>query len=161
MALMTMTAYICTAESGVVDKTPYITQIGSTYTIRPTDNLDIEFPAFIVQYSAALLKCNYIYVSEFNRYYYAKFKTKPGGEIIIECTSDPLMSFKTEISECDVLILRSESVGAPTMFEDSKLPVYPCKENITSIVMQETSGLFTANGDECYVLTVIGGDTSL
>lgn len=160
MALIQIQAYTNTADNNVVDKTPYLTQIGTAFTVKPTEQLDVENPVFIVNYNASLLGCNYIYASEYGRYYYANVVTKPGNEAIIECVSDPLMSFKTAILNCDILVLRSESVGGPTMYEDTKLPVYPTQKNVTSIVMNETSGLFDANGTECYVLTVISGTPS-
>lgn len=161
MALMQIIAYTSSAESNVVNKNPYLTSIG-TYTVKPTEKLDIEYPSFIINYTAALLPCNYIYCSEYNRYYFAKLVTKPGSEAILQCVSDPLMSFRTEILACDILATRAESFGKPTHYPDSMLPVYPSKKNVTSIVMQQRaasplSGLLDTAAEDCYLLTVLGG----
>lgn len=154
-----MTAYINSSESSVVDK--QLSLIGS-YTMKPTDAIDIERPSFIINYSPELLQCNYIHVPAFERYYYAWIKTKPGGEAIIDCVSDPLKSFWTYIQNCDALITRSESVGAPTMYPDNMLPVYPSKKNVTSIIMAHSaaplSGDLSTSAADCYLLTVLGGE---
>lgn len=153
-----MTAYINSSEASVVDK--QLSKIGD-YTMKPTDAVDIERPSFIINYAAELLQCNYIYVPAFGRYYYAWITTKPGGEAIIKCLSDPMKSFWNYIQNCSALITRSESVGAPTMYPDSMLPVYPSKKNVTSIVMAHSaaplSGNLSTSATDCYLLTVLGG----
>lgn len=158
---MTMTAYINSSESSVVNKD--ISQIGTgSYVITPTDPFDIERPTFKLSYAAELLPCNYVYVSELDKYYYAWVSLSPGGELIINCLSDPLKSFWNYIQNCNVLVTRSESIGAPTMYPDSMLPVYPSKKNITSIIMQHSaaplSGDLSTTAEDSYLLTVIGGE---
>lgn len=158
-----MTAYINSSEASVINK--QLTEIGN-YTMRPTDAVDIERPSFIINYTAELLQCNYIYVPSFGRrYYYAWITTKPGGEAIIKCLSDPLKSFWNYIQNCSALITRSESVGAPTMYPDSMLPVYPSKKNVTSIVMPHSaaplSGDLSTSATDCYLLTVLGGQPNI
>lgn len=159
MALMEIIAYTNNSENNVMYKS--LTSLGS-YTVKPTEKLDIENPSFIINYSPALIACNYIFASEYNRFYFAKITTKPGNEAIIECVSDPLMSFRSEILNCDILATRAESFGAPTHYPDSMLPVYPSKKNVTSIIMQQQaasplSGLLDTSADDCYLLTVLGG----
>lgn len=159
---MQIIAYTNSSDSNVMRK--QLSQIG-TYTVKPTEQLDIEAPVFIVQYSAALLGCNYIRCDDYSRNYFAKVTTVPGGEMRIECLSDPLMSFLQEIDSCDILVYRSESIGAPTLYQDPQLPVYPSKKNITSIVMQHSaaplSGDLSTTASDCYLLTVIGGEPIL
>lgn len=158
---MTMTAYINSSESNVVDKS--ISQIGAgSYTITPTDPFDTERPTFRLSYAAELLNCNYVYVNELGKFYFAWVSLSPGGELILSCLSDPLKSFWSYIQNCSVLVTRSESVGAPTMYPDNMLPVYPSKKNITSIVMQHSaaplSGDLSTAATDCYLLTVLGGE---
>ena len=161
MALMEIIAYTSSAESNVLNKNPYLQSLG-TFTVKPTDKLDIERPTFVVNYSAALLPCNYLYASEYNRFYFAKLTTKPGNEAIIECVSDPLMSFRSAILNCDCMAMRAESFGAPTHYQDNQLPVYPSKKNVTSIIMQQQAaapiyGTLDTSATDCYLLTVLGG----
>lgn len=156
---MTLTAYTNYSESNVMAKD--IRQIVNAVTVKPTEQLDIENPSFIVNYSAALLACNYVYVSDYGRFYFAKVRTKPGNELIIECTSDPLVSFRSAILNCDCMAMRAESFGAPTHYQDNQLPVYPSKKNVTSIIMQQQAaplyGTLDTNATDCYLLTVLGG----
>lgn len=157
---MTLTAYTNYSESNVMAKD--IRQIVNAVTVKPTDQLDIENPSFIVNYSAALLACNYVYVSDYGRFYFVKVRTKPGNELIIECKSDPLMSFRSAILNCDCMAMRAESFGAPTHYQDNQLPVYPSKKNVTSIIMQQQQaapiyGTLDTKATDCYLLTVLGG----
>lgn len=164
MALMEIIAYVNSAEGQVLDKTPYLTSLG-TYTVKPTETLDIETPSFIINYTANIMQCNYLYASEFNRFYFAKIRTRPGSEAIIDCISDPLMSFKQYILNCDIMASRAEKFGAPTIYPDNQLPVYPSKKNVTSIVMQQqalpTGSLLNTQATDCYLLTVLGGQPHL
>lgn len=160
---MTLTAYTNYSESNVMVKD--IRQIVNAVTVKPTEQLDIENPSFIVNYSAALLACNYVYVSDYGRFYFAKVRTKPGNELIIECISDPLMSFRSAILNCDCMAMRAESFGAPTHYQDNQLPVYPSKKNVTSIIMQQQAaplyGTLDTNATDCYLLTVLGGQPTV
>lgn len=151
---MTITAYTNSSDDITADKN--ISVIGS-FNVDPYNTVDIERPVFILDYTSTLVGCNYIHVPDFGRFYYATCRVNNGGQIIIECVSDPLKSFLSDILNCDCTVTRSASVGHPTMYEDTKLPIYPTQKNITSIIMNETSGLFDPNGIECYVLTVIAG----
>ena len=151
---MTIIAYINSSDDIVADKN--ISAIDS-FNVDPYNTVDIERPVFILDYTSALVGCNYIHVPDFGRFYYATCRVNNGGQIIIECVSDPLKSFLSNLLDCECTVTRSASVGRPTMYEDTKLPVYPTQKNITSIIMNETSGLFDPNGIECYVLTIIAG----
>lgn len=157
-----MTAYTNSSEASVVNK--QVAEIGN-YSIRPTDNMDIEKPKFIVKYSDSLIPCNYIHVPKYNRYYFAWITTKPGGEAIIDCLSDPLMSFWDDIKNCDFLALRNAGIGKPSLYTDNQLPVYPNKKNVTSIVMpvlnDELSTNYLDGSGLYYMLTVISGTPSL
>ena len=76
---MQIIAYTNSSDSNVMRK--QLSQIG-TYTVKPTEQLDIEAPVFIVQYSAALLGCNYIKCNDYGRYYFAKVTTgRAGAEV--------------------------------------------------------------------------------
>lgn len=141
----------------VVTKTFH--SLADSVPIEATSILDQLNPVFIVNYNSQYLTANYVECSALGRKYFCKVSVNTAARTVLTCSVDPLSSF--DLSNCSIAVLRNEGIGQPTMYQDSKLPVYPSKKNVTSIVMQETSGLFTANGDECYVLTVIGGDTSL
>lgn len=158
---MTIIAYTNSSESNVMNKQLSEPLGAGSYNCKPYEIVDVETPSFIVRYSAALIACNYIYCAEFGRYYFATVQTKPGEEMIIKCVSDPLMSFKTAIDNCSILVTRAESLGAPTHYTDTQLPVWPSKKNITSIIMEHqaaplSNDLDASDGDN-YLLTVLGG----
>lgn len=157
---MELIAYTNNNDTTVADKVSTLTYIG-TYQLTPYNIVDIERPTFILDYAPQLVNCNYVKVAELNRYYFVTGAVNKGSQIVFECLSDPLTSFLTELQNCDITALRSASVGSPTMYEDTKLPVYPSKKNVTSIVMEQVSvplnsQLSTADGDN-YLLTVVGG----
>lgn len=159
---MTITAYINSSDDIVADKN--ISAIGS-FNVDPYNAVDIERPVFILDYTSTLTGCNYIHVPDFGRFYYATCRVNNGGQIIIECISDPLKSFLTNLLNCDCAVTRSASVGHPTMYEDSKLPVYPNKNNVTSIEML-SDNIYLNSGTlppptDAYLLTVIGGTPSV
>lgn len=156
---MQILAYTNNSDTNISNKVESLVYI-NTYTVDPYNAVDIERPSFIMDYNSSLVNCNYIRVPDFGRYYFVTGKVNKGGQIILECLSDPLTSFINNIKSCDITVLRSSSVGAPTMYEDNKLPVYPNKNNITSIVMESDNEDLNRNvipPADCYVLTVIAG----
>ena len=131
--------------------------------IEPTEGVDVLTPTFILGYDSSYLSCNYLYCAELNRFYYITEMTIDTAQRIhVQCSVDVLQTYASSIKNCMATVVRSESIGHPTMYTDSKLPVYPTKKNVTSIVMNQlivplNSQLSTADGDN-YLLTVIGGE---
>ena len=150
-----MTIDICsTAQDPLVADKSY-SVIQASVAIEPTSIISQMNPVFIVDYDSRYLGANYIVCGDLGRKYYCTVSVNTAQRCVIECHVDPLSSF--DLSNCLIGVIRNEGIGAPTMYPDQKLPVYPSKKNIGSIIMQETSGLLTANGDWCYILTVIAG----
>lgn len=160
---MTCYLYNISADSRQLVKVDNSTPYTEARTaVKPTAPLDIITPTFIFDYSAAALACNYLYCYEFGRFYFVKnIAVDTAGRINISCEIDVLQTYAQQIKNSTATILRSESIGAPTKYIDNKLPVYPSKKNVTSIVMEQVnvplnSQLSTADGDN-YLLTVVGG----
>ena len=146
-----------TEDPLVTDKSPV--WINSNVPILPTSTLDQRSPTFIIDYSESCLRANYIECPKLGRKYFIQNKSVDiGKRIVFTCIVDPLSSF--DLSNCQISVIRNEGIGAPTPYPDSKLPVYPSKKNIGSIIMEETSQLLNANGNECYVLTIIGSKST-
>lgn len=137
--------------------------INSNVPILPTSTLDQRSPTFIIDYSESYLGANYIECSKLGRKYFIQNKSVDiGKKIVFTCIVDPLSSF--DLSNCQIAVIRNEGIGAPTKYIDEKLPVYPSKKNVSSIVMKQlpvplNSQLSTVDGDS-YLLTVIGGTPS-
>lgn len=139
----------------VTSSTPYITAIA---TIEPTAPVNILSPTFIVNNNSSYYPCNYLKCEDFGRYYYIdNLSLLTGGRIALDCSVDVLQTYKDEIIQRVATITRSESIGHPTLFTDKQLPIHPVYKTVTSIVMPETSGSFSADGEYSYLLTLTGG----
>lgn len=51
---------------------------------------------------------NYVYIPDFNRYYYITDFTVENGYILVSCKVDVLMSYKTSIGACPCIVNRQE-----------------------------------------------------
>lgn len=151
-----------TEDPLVVSKAPV--WINSSVPLLPTSTLDQRAPVFVIDYQDSYLGANYIECPKLGRKYFIQNKSVDiGKKIVFSCIVDPLSSFS--LSNCPISVIRNGGLGAPTKYIDEKLPVYPSKKNVSSIVMQQlivplNSQLSTTDGDN-YLLTVIGGSPSL
>lgn len=114
--------------------------------------IDVETPEVYVAADATYDQANYMYISEFGRYYYCKARAGTGNVITFECESDPLMSFKSQILSCPAVIARN-----PWHFDlyvpDPKLPI---EARTTSAILKFPNNPFSGSNN-CYILTTIGG----
>lgn len=120
---MTVTLYNITDDPRKLTKT-LPAGLGPYNTVNALDIVSIVNPTLILEYSSGYIDCNYCYVQEFGRYYFCKVSVDTGGRIVLTCTVDPLMSFATEIKECQACITRNENTGIGYVV-DNKLPVDP------------------------------------
>lgn len=160
---MTCYLYNISADARKVDKVELgVTPHTEAHTaVKPTAPLDIITPTFIFDYSASALSCNYLYCSEFARFYFVtNIAVDTAGRINISCAIDVLQTYGAAIKNCRATVIRTATGGKPTMYVDSKFPVYPSKKVVTSITSAETSGSLSADGGYCYVLNTIGGTSS-
>ena len=113
--------------------------------------IDVETPEVYVAAGATYDQANYMYISEFGRYYYCKARAGTGNVITFECESDPLMSFKSQILACPAVISRN-----PWHFDlylpDPKLPI----EARTASAILKFSGTHFSGSNNCYILTTVG-----
>lgn len=160
---MTCYLYNISADARKVDKVELdVTPYTEAYTtVKPTASLDIITPTFVFDYSAAALACNYLYCSEFERFYFVtNIAVDTAGRINISCAIDVLQTYSAAIKNCRTTVIRTATGGKPTMYVDSKFPVYPSKKVVTSVTSAETSGSLSADGSYCYVLNTIGGTSN-
>lgn len=151
--MFTANFYTSTADARQRDKSNDITLIAAGVPITPTAALDTLSPALVVDYNAALINANYIYIPAFNRYYFAAPPIiDVGKRMTFSCTVDVLSSVAEMLGNIDATIVRSESVGAPTYIPDSKLPINPVAYDTLSQVFPVSIG----NHND-FVLITIGG----
>ena len=154
---MQITLYQNNSYNRTVNK--QLQQIMQPVNAIPTDDMSILYPVITLDYNTEYLKANYAYIPLFKRYYYITERTVTiGKRIIMSMAVDVRRSWIYHAGNCVVTVVRNEGIGKPTLYPDNKLPVYPNKKNITSIIMPETSSSFTGDGDTCYLLTCIGGE---
>lgn len=164
---MTVTVYKTSADNRALDKITTATIIGSAIaTMDVAHDNDIITPTFIVESDSDLYTANYLYCPTYGRYYYINnISVLTGRRMALKCLVDVLQTYSNDIKNSVATILRAEKIGKPTKYIDNKLPVYPSKKNITSIVLPQKSvplstTLSTTDGDN-YLLCVVGGSPTL
>lgn len=142
--------------------TDNVDKVGKTYTeatpsggvvIEPTSIIDPINPKFIINRDDSYINCNYCEASFLGRKYFAKVSVDTGSRMIVDCTVDYLSSF--DLSNCPITVVRNGDIGSPTVIQDNKYPIAPNREKLQQIPISNSN--FTANGNGCYVLQVIGG----
>lgn len=145
----TCTLYTMTGDPHSFNKT--LSSLGD-FSCDFKNIIDVETPEVYVAAGAAYDQANYMYISEFGRYYYAKARAGTGNVITFECESDPLMSFKAQILTCPAVIARN-----PWMYDkyiqDSKMVLE--SRNIRSTF--EFPENYFSGSNNCYILTTLGG----
>lgn len=148
---MQATFYKTTDDVKTVNKT--LTQT-DTAALRPTHNMDVLRPVFVVDKDGLDLTSNYVYIAEYQRYYFAKLSVSPAKKIIVECTVDALMTYAAGIRSCAACVIRSESIGKPTDVVDTSLPIH--QSQVTTTAIDLGNPIFTTNPTHGYFLTVQG-----
>lgn len=97
--------------------------------------------------------CNYVYIAQFKRYYFASPEVLHDGRLILHLKSDPLSSFWGDISKSPCVANRSASNYDPYLQDD----FVSIKEK-TNYSVRRLSGQFAPSQDGAnhYVLTIGG-----
>lgn len=102
---------------------------------------------------------NYAYIGDYQRYYYVtEIKILSGNVLELHCQSDPLMSFRNAIKNCQGVLVANENLTTPYI-RDLNYPV-SLKKTITTYLFDadpfniENTGYQTGHN---YVLTTAGG----
>ena len=163
---MNINLYKVYADPRALDKTTGGTLLNSQpIVVKPTEKVNKLSPIFEIAYNSAYFNANYLYCDTFDRYYYIiNPAVVTGNRMELTCSVDVRQSFRGRILKTPLTVLRSQSIGAPTKYQDQKLPIYPTKKNVTSIEMPENSNAFRTFSlnllDYGYLLTVVGGAPS-
>lgn len=165
---MYINLYTCTDDSIEVNKT--LTPVAQNVTIQATESLDLINPIVVLAYNQTYLNSNYVYLSDFNRYYFIRdIQVEIGKRIVLILDEDYLYSWKDSISSStEGVVLRAGyislgSIGkvlaGPTQYPDSKLPLTPSRENIFSKKFSTTPFVNGSGaGDYNYILTVLASE---
>lgn len=144
----TCTLYTNSSNPNVMNKA--ITSLGD-FSCDFKNMIDVETPEVYVAAGDTYDKANYMYIPEFGRYYFCKARAGTGTTITFECTSDPLMSFRSAILASPAVIARN-----PWHFDlyvpDPKLPI---EARSSSAVLKFPNDHFSGTNNS-YILTTIG-----
>jgi len=109
----------------------------ATVTAQPTENCSLITPTIILAYNISLIGVTHFYVNEWQKYFFVTaLSVSPGSKTILSGSVDFLTTYNDDIRQCMATVVRSESVGAPTMIPDNKLPINPNKKELKTAVYQ-------------------------
>ena len=135
------------------------TALGNAVTANATQNCSIIHPVWLLAYSANYETATHVSCSEFGRTYFINdIVMSTGGKCFVYATVDVLTTYASNIKACSGTVIRSESVGAPTMIPDGKLPIFTNERIIDCDNFPSTP--FSRTVVNPYILTTIGGAPS-
>lgn len=122
------------------------------YNILLKDNVDVYRP--IIKIKTELLNnCNYVFIQDFNRYYYVVNKRSINIEIIeLTLACDVLMSFREHILNLKCIIDKQENINLCNKYYDDNSLISLSKEFIESYNFNNG---FNENGE--FILITAGG----
>ena len=144
-------------------------KVSKSYTVNISnvacdiyDSCDLYNPTLIIK-SNSVISSNYLYIPNFNRYYFIDKKNlDKAGITIIECECDVLMSFKNDILNSTQLIIRSADTNNEKVknskITDTLRPITPLefdgKIRVTGWGLEN----ITPGG---FILTTMGGSNGV
>lgn len=143
---VTITTYSISEDNHVLS--PTLTPLQSSVSAIHKENTNMLHPTLILSGNVTQ-SFNYIYISEYGRYYFLKERTFSQQKYICTFDVDPLRSWSSEVSALSVIANRSSSYYNLYQKDDS-IPF----ENRNLIATQPFSSGF---GGESLILAVNGG----
>lgn len=118
--------------------------------------VDVENPTIYISATDAYDGYNYCYIAEFGRYYYMKAIGGTSQTITFQCTSDPLMSFASQIRSCPAVIAKNPWHW-DLYLPDPDLPV---EARTVSGILDFSNKTQFSGSNNSYILTTLGGTGS-
>lgn len=100
--------YLNMSDERVVDKV--ITAKINYDVFEYKDDTDIIKPSIILANDSRIFECNYVYLSDFRRYYYIRNITVSQQRLRLDLECDPLYTYRAYIRECTGVLNRQENV---------------------------------------------------
>ena len=146
-------------NSSPVEKIGKTLSVGTSYSCALKDDTSVLNPVIILQTSDNIFSFNYMYISDFSRYYFIDdIKSLNNNRWEIHAHVDVLETYKTQILNNDVVLKRQQNMFN-LYLDDPEFKTYNT-ESIQTIKFKNGSG-FSKNLK--YILTVngsygVGGD---
>lgn len=131
-----------------------LSTIASNIPCKPAEPCSLIAPQILLDYSSTYLAANYVYLSDFDCFYFAVPTLETGREMRLVCKLDPLMSFT--LDDVEIMCIRSESAGV-NFVPDDKLPIDPSRCFVEGILFPSQPLSGGSMGLD-YLLTVNGGN---
>lgn len=150
---MQIDLFICTAEHNRVNKSGFLTNrftmAGTLKKSTSVTNIVIE----VEKTNPVIYHYNYMYISEFDRYYFITDITNVSrNHWIINATVDVLFSFKNDILNTEGVIEKTENESVANLYFDDGSYVLDSRKY--NEIKEFPSGL---NNDGQYILICAGG----
>ena len=152
--MATIKLYKMKQDKKVVDKTLAPADQIAQLTALFKGDCTITDPVIEVAYGSEYLNANYMYISDFGRYYFIEQTVVSEQRIIYSCHVDVLKSFSTDIRNMTALVSRSEN-NYNLYLNDKYFKVLNYKNDEVFRFPKETRNKFT-NKFYSYVLVVAG-----
>lgn len=147
-ATMVVTLYTNSGDTRQLNKN--LTTVATISNCQINDTCTILRPVLRFELNASYLGANYVYIPNFNRYYYIEDMTiLNGSQIEISCRVDVLMSHRTAILNSYVIAARSASKPEPFMPDN-------CLSDKGTVTYYTRRASTTPFNGSSYVLTVAG-----
>ena len=145
---MYITLYRNSSDNRTLQKS--LTQVSTPLSCDIYNSESIITPRFILEYVG--VEANYCYVAELNRYYYIRdIVLAPGGQRILMCEVDVLMSNIDEILNLSCLVLRQENETLCNKYlVDNRMIANVNKEE----VVESFGETVITNPSTCFLLTI-------
>ena len=138
--------FINTSDDKRADKT--LTKV-RTVTIEYKNDTSVVEPSIKVQNFNGIFNANYVYLSDFGRYYFIRGTTVSQQYVILQLMEDVRYTLRTQIRKCRAIIKRQENLY-DAYLDDEKFKA----EGFTRIQTYPFSNGFTENA---FLLTIAGG----
>lgn len=151
--MITVDFLSCTDDNRKINKSYSI--LYSNVNCDVFSECDLYNPSLIVDSNIAI-SSNYIYIHNFNRYYFITNKNfDKGGKCTVECECDVLMSFKNDILSSVQLVVRSEDLSNKNVKNSriaDKLRPVTAPAPVGTVQVTDANTVTS----EYYILTTIG-----
>lgn len=150
--MATITLYKMTQDKKIVVKTLNASNTIASLSASFKGECSMTDPSVIVAYGTDYLTANYMYISDFGRYYFIEQTVVSEQHIIHTCHVDVLMSFYDSVKESDVILKRAEQKDKYCLYLDD--PYFMTRaDDIVEVKHFPNEDAFTGYN---YLLTVSG-----
>lgn len=136
--------------------------VGEAVPAIPTENCSILSPVWLLAYSSSYEGATHVTCSALGgrTYFITDIVLSPGGKCYVYGSVDVLATYGALIKERSGTVIRSESIGAPTLIPDGKLPIQTNNLQVDADFFKRTP-FDPLTAPYQFILTTIGGSGAI